>query len=291
MNHLAAFSLSEINLESALAEYVIPWGTKFLYAIAIFLIGSLIARLVAKGVGRALGRTKMDEMLVRFLSNILRWTLFVVVLVAALDQLGVDTTSVIALLGAACLAVGLALKDSLQNFAPGVLLILFRPFRIGDFVEAGGVEGVVEEIRIFSTQLRTVDNREVIVPNGDIYSGTITNYNAKENRRIDLVIGIGYDDDLKKAKSILETILSEEERVLDDPAPLVAVGELGASSVDILVRPWVRTADFFSTKCALTERIKLALDDAGISIPYPQMDLHLTRPESGAGETLTQKPE
>lgn len=291
MNHLAAFSLSEINLESALAEYVIPWGTKFLYAIAIFLIGSLIARLVAKGVGRALGRTKMDEMLVRFLTNILRWTLFVVVLVAALDQLGVDTTSVIALLGAAGLAVGLALKDSLQNFASGVLLILFRPFRIGDFVEAGGVEGVVEEIRIFSTQLRTVDNREVIVPNGDIYSGTITNYNAKENRRIDLVIGIGYDDDLKKAKSILETILSEEERVLDDPAPLVAVGELGASSVDILVRPWVRTADIFSTKCDLTERIKLALDDAGISIPYPQMDLHLTRPESGAEEALTQKPE
>lgn len=272
---LSSFDLSKIDLEKIFVEYVIPWGTNFIFAIAIFLIGSLVAKWVVRLVGKALGKSKLDVMLIGFLTNILRWVLLLVVIIAALDQLRVDTTSFIAILGAAGLAVGLALKDSLQNFASGVLLILFRPFRIGDFIEAAGTAGVVEEIKIFSTMLRTPDNREVIVPNGDIYSGNIVNNNAKENRRIDLVIGIGYDDDLREAKKILEGIVTSDDRVLEDPAPLIAVGELGASSVDILVRPWVKTSDFFSTKCDLTERIKLALDDAGISIPYPQMDLHI----------------
>ncbi|MEM6916196.1 MAG: mechanosensitive ion channel domain-containing protein, partial [Verrucomicrobiota bacterium] len=153
----------------------------------------------------------------------------------------------------------------------------FRPFRVGDYIEAGGTAGVVEEVRIFSTQMRTPDNKGVIVPNGEIYSGVITNVTAKTERRIDLVIGIGYDDDLKEAKRVLESVVTSDDRVLEDPAPLIAVGELGASSVDLLVRPWTKTSDYFATKCDLTERIKLALDEAGISIPYSQMDVHLDR--------------
>jgi len=167
------------------------------------------------------------------------------------------------------------LKDSLQNFASGVMLILFRPFRTGDFIEAGGAEGVVEEIRIFSTLMRTPDNREVTVPNGDIFNGKIVNNNAKPTRRIDLVVGIDYGDDLRQAKELLEKVVKEEERVLDEPETFIAVGELGANSVDILVRPWVNTVDYFSAKCDLTEKIKLAFDDAGISFPFPQMDVHL----------------
>lgn len=272
---LSSFDISQVDLENVFVQYVIPWGTNFIFALAIFLVGLFVTKWIVKLIGKALGKSKLDEMLIRFFKNILRSVLLLVVAIAALDQLGVDTTSFIAILGAAGLAVGLALKDSLQNFASGVLLILFRPFQIGDYIEAAGTAGVVEEIRIFSTQLRTPDNRGVTVPNGDIYSGNIVNNNAKESRRIDLVVGIGYDDDLREAKSILENILGSEDRVLEDPAPLVAVGELGASSVDILVRPWVQASDYFSTKCDLTERIKLALDDAGISIPYPQMDLHI----------------
>jgi len=182
--------------------------------------------------------------------------------------------------------VGLALKDSMQNFASGVMLILFRPFKTGDFVEAGGTTGVVEEIRIFSTSMRTPDNRDVTVPNGDIFGGLIINNNARSTRRIDLVIGVGYDDDLKLAKQVLERVVAADERVLDEPATLVAVGELGASSVDILVRPWVKTADYFAAKCELTERIKLALDEAGVSIPYPQMDVHLD-PETAETKEAT----
>lgn len=273
--NLESFNLSQIDLGKLLVQYVIPWGTNFLFALAIFLIGGAVAKWIAKLIGKGLEKSKLDVMLVDFLKNILRWVFMLLVIVAALDQLGIDTTSFIAILGAAGLAVGLALKDSLQNFASGVMLILFRPFKQGDFIKAGGSEGVVEEIRIFSTQLRTPDNMGVIIPNGDVYGGVIVNVTAKETRRIDLVIGIGYDDDLREAKQILEALVSSDERVLKDPAPLVAVGELGGSSVDLLVRPWTKTSDYFATKCDLTERIKLALDDAGISIPYPQMDIHL----------------
>tara|TARA_R110002096_G_scaffold247097_1_gene439503 strand:+ start:1585 stop:2448 length:864 start_codon:yes stop_codon:yes gene_type:complete len=269
------FDISSIDFNKILIEHIIPLGTKLAFALLILVAGLVVSKCLVKLVGKALKKSSVDEMLESFISNILRWVLLLIVLIAALNQLGVDTTSFIALLGAAGLAVGLALKDSLQNFASGVMLIIFRPFQVGDFIEAGGAEGVVEEVRIFSTQIRTPDNREVIVPNGDIFSGAITNNNARDTRRIDLVIGIGYDDDLRQAKKVLEEIVSKEERVLSDPAPLVAVGELGGSSVDILVRPWVKTSDYFSTKCELTEQIKLALDDAGISIPYPQMDVHL----------------
>lgn len=276
--NLENFDITKIDYEKIFVEYVIPWGTNLLFALIIFFIGSLIAKWLVKLIGKALGRSRLDDILIKFIKNILRWVFMLVVLIAALDQVGVDTTSFIALLGAAGLAVGLALKDSLQNFASGVMLILFRPFKTGDFVEAGGTSGVVEEIRIFSTQMRTPDNREVIVPNGDIFGGTIINNNARETRRIDLVIGVGYDDDLREVKQVLEGIVSSDDRILKDPAPIIAVGELGGSSVDFLVRPWVNTSDYFAAKCDLLERIKNALDDAGISIPYPQMDVHLNSP-------------
>ncbi len=267
--------LEKTDPQVLMTEYVIPWGTNLVFAVLIFLVGRLVSKWIIAITRKGLERSKLDLMLINFVASILGWVLLVVVLVAALDQLGVDTTSFIAILGAAGIAVGLALKDSLQNFASGVMLILFRPFQAGDFIEAGGAEGVVEEIRIFSTTMRTPDNREVTVPNGDIFGGLIINNNARETRRIDLVIGVGYDDDLRLARQVLERVLAEDERVLADPEPFVAVGELGASSVDILVRPWVKTADYFATKCDLTEKIKLALDDAGLSIPYPQMDVHL----------------
>ena len=276
------FDLSQIDFETIFVEYIIPWGTNVIFAILIFLIGSLVAKWIVSAISKALGRSKMDDMLVTFLTNILRWVFTLIVIIAAIDQLGVDTTSFIAVLGAAGLAVGLALKDSLQNFASGVMLIIFRPFRTGDFVKVADAEGVVEEIRIFSTTMRSPDNQELIVPNGDIFNGTITNVTARDTRRIDLVIGIGYDDDLRKAKEILESVVKSEERVLDDPEPFIAIGELGASSVDIYVRPWTKTSDYFAVKCELTERIKLALDDAGISIPYPQMDLHMDRTDTEA---------
>ncbi|MEM9018508.1 MAG: mechanosensitive ion channel domain-containing protein, partial [Verrucomicrobiota bacterium] len=270
MNSLTP-SIAAIELETVFKDYILPWGTNILLALVVLVVGLAAVKWIVRLVRKAFGRSKMDGMLATFLSNIISWALTFFVFIAVLEVLGVPTTSFIAVLGAAGLAVGLALKDSLQNFASGVMLILFRPFQTGDFIEAGGASGVVEEILLFSTKMRTPDNREVIVPNGDIFSGTITNNNAKPTRRIDLVIGIGYDDDLREAKKILEELVKSDERVLEDPAPLVAVGELGASSVDLLVRPWVNTSDFFSTKCDLTERIKLALDDAGISIPYPQM--------------------
>lgn len=272
---LKNFDLSKIDLEKGFVDYIIPWSTNLIAAVLIFIVGSIVAKWLVNLIGRALGKSKMDEMLVNFLKSILKWVLILIVLIAAIDQLGIDTTSFIAVLGAAGLAVGLALKDSLQNFASGVMLLIFRPFKAGDLVKAGGEEGVVEEIRIFSTKMRSPDNQELIIPNGDIFNGTITNVTARDTRRIDLVIGIGYDDDIKLAKDTMEKVVNANELVLDDPEPFIAVGELGGSSVDFLVRPWVKTSDYFVTKCALTEEIKLALDEAGISIPYPQMDVHM----------------
>jgi small conductance mechanosensitive channel len=219
----------------------------------------------------------VDSILSDFLITILKAMLLLVVVIAALNQLGVDTTSMIALIGAAGLAVGLALQGTLANFAAGVMLILFRPFKDGDFVEAGGCTGVIEQITIFSTLFVTGDNKQVIVPNGAIYGGTITNYSAKPTRRIDLVFGIGYGDDLLKAKQIIEKVLGEEGRILADPAPGIAVGELADSSVNINVRPWVNGADYWPVRADLLEKVKLTFDAQGISIPYPQMDVHLDK--------------
>ncbi len=268
-----------MDLEKIISTFAIPWGINILLALATFFVGRLVASILLKIVKKLLTKSKMDAILINFVVSILHAALLLFIVIAAMDQLGVDTTSLIALLGAAGLAVGLAMQNSLQNFAAGVMLIIFRPFRTGDFVEAGGTSGVVETISIFSTIMRTGDNREVIVPNGAIYNGTITNYSARETRRIDMVFGIGYGDDIRKAKQLLHEILSADERVLKEPEPLVAVGELADSSVNFNVRPWVRSGDYWSVKFDLTEQIKLAFDDNGISIPYPQMDLHLNKSE------------
>jgi small conductance mechanosensitive channel len=255
-------------------NYAMPWGMNVLMALLIFIAGRAIAKGILAIVRRLLERARMDDILVNFVCSMLGGALLLVVVIAALDRLGVDTTSLVAVIGAAGLAIGLALQDSLKNFAAGVMLIVFRPFRAGDFVEAGGTTGVVEKISIFSSTLRTPDNREIVVPNGAIYSDVIINYSARATRRIDLVFGIGYGDDLRKAKQIIEQVLAGEERVLKDPAPVIAVAELGASSVDLHVRPWVVTADYFATMCDLKEKVKIAFDENGISIPFPQMDVH-----------------
>ena len=255
-------------------DYALPWGFNILLALAIFVLGRWVARGIVALIRRLLVRAKLDTILQNFILSILHGVLLLVVVVAALDRLGVDTTSLVALIGAAGLAIGLALQDSLKNFAAGVMLIVFRPFRAGDFVEAAGTQGVVEKINIFSSTFRTPDNREIVIPNGAIYADVITNYSARSTRRIDLIFGIGYDDDIRKAKSVIESVLAADSRILKDPAPVIAVAELGASSVDLHVRPWVVTADYFATMCDLKEAVKIAFDENGISIPFPQMDVH-----------------
>ena len=258
--------------------YVIPWGINILVALLIFLIGRIVVGIISSLIGKALSHTKWDAILVEFVQQLVRAILLIFVIVAVLDQLGVNTTSVIAVLGAAGLAIGLALQGSLQNFAAGFMLLVFRPFKSGDFVEAAGTMGVVEKIHIFSTIMRTGDNKEVIVPNGAIYSGNIINYSARQTRRVDMVFGIGYGDDIKKARDVITAVVSADERVLSEPETVIAVSELGASSVNFVVRPWVRTDDYWPVKFDLTEKIKLAFDENGISIPFPQMDVHWIKP-------------
>jgi small conductance mechanosensitive channel len=255
--------------------YLIPWGIRIIMALAIFVIGRWVIKIVVRFTERLMRKANLDDMLTAFLANILYTVLLVVVIIAALDQLGVQTTSLLAVFGAAGLAIGLALKDSLANFSSGVMLIIFRPFKVGDFIEAAGMSGVVEEVRIFSTIMRTGDNREIIVPNGHIYSGPIINVSARDTRRIDLVFGIGYDDDIRKAKELIEAAFTADERILQDPAPAVAVGELADSSVNLNVRPWVKTGDYWAVRSDLLEKLKLSFDENGISIPYPQQDVHM----------------
>ena len=257
-------------------QYAVPWAIKIVMALVIFVIGRWVVKAVVNLVKKLLNRSgKIDEMLINFVASILNAILLLFVIIASLDQLGVDTTSLVALIGAAGLAIGLALQGSMQNFAAGVMILVFKPFKSGDFVEAGGVVGVVEQVNIFSSTLRTGDNKEVIVPNGSIYSGVITNYSARSTRRVDMVFGIGYDDDIRKAKEILEKLIAEDERILKDPAPVVALSELGDSSVNFVVRPWVNSADYWNVLWDMNEKVKLTFDAEGISIPYPQMDVHL----------------
>jgi len=224
-----------------------------------------------------LNKAQLDSILVDFISAIISSLLTLFVIIAAVGKLGVDTTSLVAILGAAGLAIGLSLQGSLQNFAAGVMLLVFRPFKAGDFVEAGGVSGSVINIGIFSTIMSTPDNKEIIVPNGNIYGDNITNYSAKSTRRVDMVFGIGYGDDLLKAKRVLTSMLDADERVLKEPAYTVAVGELGDSSVNLVVRPWVKSSDYWGLKFDFTEAVKLRFDQEGISIPFPQMDVHLDK--------------
>ena len=267
--------LEGLDIEKMIDVYVIPWSINIALALVVFVVGRLISKGLVKVLEGLLVRAKVDSMLVDFIGSIAGAALFLFVIIASLDMLGVNTTSLIAMLGAAGLAVGLALQGSLQNFASGVLLIIFRPFVVGNVIDAGGVVGKVEKITIFNTVMLTPDNREIIVPNGSIYGGTITNISARDTRRIDMVFGIGYGDDIKKARDIMMQTLESDERILKDPAPQVAVSELADSSVNFVVRPWVNAADYWDVKFELTEKIKLAFDEQGVSIPFPQMDVHM----------------
>jgi small conductance mechanosensitive channel len=249
-------------------------------AIAIYVIGRIVVGAILSVFRRLMAKSKYDNMLVDFLEAILSAILMLFVIVASLDQLGVDTTSLVAILGAAGLAIGLSLQDSLKNFAAGVMLLVFKPFKAGDFVEAAGTAGSIVKIGIFTTTMNTPDNKEIIVPNGNIYGGNITNYSARDTRRVDMVVGIGYDADLLKAKRILEEMVAADERILAEPAPKIAVSELADSSVNFVVRPWVNSADFWGVKFDFTENVKLRFDEEGISIPFPQMDVHLHKADS-----------
>lgn len=272
-DNLSLFSASDI--ERYINEYAIPWGINIAMAIAIYVIGRIVVGFILSIFRRVMAKSKYDAMLVDFLEAIISAILMLFVIVASLDQLGVDTTSLVAILGAAGLAIGLSLQDSLKNFAAGVMLLVFKPFKSGDFVEAGGTAGTVNKIGIFTSTMTTPDNKEIIVPNGAIYSGTITNFSAKETRRVDMVVGIGYDADLLKAKQVLQEMVEADPRILQEPAPTIAVAELADSSVNFVVRPWVQSADFWGVKFDFTEAVKLRFDKEGISIPFPQMDVHL----------------
>ena len=267
----------DIDKAEALAFYskfIAPWSIKILIALLIFVIGQIVAKIIAGVLGKVLNHTKLDNILVGFIQSLVNALLMVFVIVAALDQLGVNTNSVIAVLGAAGLAIGLALQGSLQNFAAGFMLLIFRPFKAGDFVEAAGTSGIIEKIGIFSTTMHTGDNKEVIIPNGSIYSSNIINYSKRPTRRIDMIFSIGYEDDIRTARDVIATIIKEEPRILPEPAPLIAVGELAVNSVNFFVRPWVKTEDYWDVKFALTEKIKLAFDANDITIPFPPIHVH-----------------
>lgn len=260
-------------------QLLTDYGVKVIAAIAIFFIGKWVAKLLTRTIRKLMGKSNLEPMLVTFTSNLTYAALMVFVVLAALNQLGIQTTSFIAVIGAAGLAIGLAMQDSLSNFAAGVMLIIFRPFKTGDFIEAAGTAGTVLEIQIFTTTLKTGDNRLIHIPNGKIIAGNIVNFSANDTRRVDMVFGISYDDDIKKAKTIIEDVLKSESRVLPEPEPTIGVLELADSSVNIAVRPWVNTSDYWPTLFALNETIKEKFDEVGISIPFPQSDIHLIRHE------------
>ena len=244
-------------------------------AVIIFTAGWWIAKQLRGLITGIMQKKNVEPMLISFTSNVAYIALVLFVIIAALGQLGIQTTSFIAVIGAAGLAIGLSLQASLSNFASGVMIIFFRPFKVGDFIEAAGVSGIVEGIQIFSTQMRTGDNKAIIVPNSGITASNITNYSAKEQRRVDLVFGIGYESDLRRAKQLLQEIVNGDDRVLKDPAPVIAVSELADSSVNIIVRPWVKTEDYWNVYWDLVEAVKLRFDEENITIPFPQRDVHL----------------
>ena len=258
-------------------EVLLSYVLQLVAAVVIFYIGRLVAKAVSRFLEKALLGRSVDKAVVSFIASIVYAMILIATVLMALSQVGVQTTSFIAILGAAGLAVGLALQGSLANFASGILIILFRPFKSGDFIEAGGVTGTVDKIEIFQTIMKTPDNKLVIVPNAQITGGAITNYSAEPIRRVDLVIGISYDSDLRKAKQILQQIISEDARVLPEPASVISVAALADSAVNINVRPWVNSADYWGVYWDTLEKVKLTFDEQGIGIPFPQMDVHIKK--------------
>ncbi|MGL5028089.1 MAG: mechanosensitive ion channel family protein [Shewanella oncorhynchi] len=266
------------NLEGLLKQapdLIVTYGLKTLFAIIIFFVGKYFAGVAQKLIGKLLNSRKVDPTVVSFVSNLTWAVVFVFTVIATLGQMGVQTASLVAVIGAAGLAIGLALQGSLSNFASGVLMVLFRPCRVGDYIEAAGIAGTVDEITIFSTKLRTPDNKVIVAPNSSIMNGTITNYSAMDSRRIDLVIGVSYSADIALTKKVLTDILDHNQYVLKDPAYTVGLSELASSSINFVVRPWVKTADYWTARFQLLEQIKNALDAADIGIPFPQMDIHV----------------
>ncbi len=251
------------------------FGLKLVAAILIFVIGRWVARIFQNGLEKAMVKAKVDPVLVTFTTNMAYAVVIISVVMAALGQLGVQTTSFIAVLGAAGLAVGLALQGSLANFASGVLMIIFRPFKLGDYIEGGGVSGVVRHIHIFTTTLTTPDNKRVIVPNSKIMGDNIVNYSAEGTRRLDLTASISYGDSIDKAKAALLDLLAKDSRVLKDPAPMIGVSAMADSSINFAVRPWVKSEDYWAVFFDLNEAIKKRFDADGLTIPFPQRDVHL----------------
>ena len=273
LNNMAAFDWAA--LWAVVENYGVDFGIKLVVALVIFIIGRFVAGMVQKGLRKLMQAQQVDKILESFVCNLAYWTVMIFVIIAAINQVGIQTTSLIAVMGAAGLAVGLALQGSLSNFAAGVLIVIFRPYRVGDFVEAAGIAGVVEQVQMLTTVMKTGDNKQIVVPNAQIMDSIITNYSANDTRRVDMTIGVSYDDDLDKVRTTLQALIDADERILKDPACTIAVAELADSSVNFAVRPWVRTADYWGVQFDLTEAIKKRFDKEGISFPYPQQDVHV----------------
>ncbi len=256
-------------------ELISVFGLKILAAIAVFIFGKLIARFLRNLSVKIMTKSKVDPTLVSFLGHLIYIALLTFIILAALGQLGIQTTSFIAVIGAAGLAIGLSLQGSLSNFAAGVLMIIFRPFKVGDLIDGAGVLGTVEEIQIFTTLLLTPDNKTVIIPNAKLTSDNITNFNAKPTRRIDLVFGVSYSDDIDKVKAVISDVLSQDKRILADPSPTIGLLEMADSSINFAVRPWVKPADYWGVFFDVNEKMKKRFDAEGISIPFPQRDVHV----------------
>jgi len=253
----------------------IELGIKIATALAIFFIGKFIIRLIMRALHKIMKKQDVEVTLDTFVTDLVRTVLMIILVIATIGAMGVETTSFIAVFGAAGLAVGLALQGSLSNFASGVLIVLFRPYRVGDFVEAAGIAGVVEQVQILTTVMQTGDNKQIIVPNSQIMDSIITNYSANDTRRVDMVVGVSYDDDLDKVRDTIKELIAADDRILTEPAPKIAVSELADSSVNFIVRPWVNSADYWGVMFDLTEAIKKRFDKEGISFPFPQQDVHL----------------
>lgn len=263
------------NYADVAIEMVIGYLPSLLLAAVVLFVGLWIVNRFVRVMAKGFERSKTEPTLATFLENLVSVVLKVLVIISAAGMIGVQTTSFIAVLGAAGLAIGLAMQGSLANFAGGVLVLMFRPYRVGDYIDAQGVNGTVKEIQILHTVLTTPDNKRIIVPNGAISNGVITNYSTEATRRVDFVFGIGYGDDIKQARDVIQAQIDADERTLDDPAPQIVVSNLGDSSVDITVRVWANAADYWGLKFDLTEQVKIAFDEAGITIPFPQRDVHL----------------
>jgi small conductance mechanosensitive channel len=257
--------------------YAVAYLPKIALAIAVLVIGFWVTKFVVKLLDRRFEKQGMDPTLRPFARSIFRFGMKAAIVISAIGILGVETTSFIAILGAAGLAIGLALKDSLSNFAGGAMLLLFRPIHVGDYIEAQGHSGSVESIQMFHTVLKTPDNKTIVIPNGPLYNGSMTNYSTEENRRVDLVFGIGYSDDIDKARNIISNLVSEDARIFGDPAPAILVNELADSSVNFAVRVWAKGDDYWGIYFELTERVKKAFDSQSISIPFPQHDVHVIK--------------